>query len=197
MRYLVVFNCNLQDFSCWFKTVVPPLPPESKQQSKQWTVTGKSAPKNAKTVFVGWEDDSQMLSASQEIILINYLEQGKTIRGNYYAAMLECLRNERNMAKIGHTKVLYIRTPRIYHHNGKISQIWFWIDSSSTLSPWLGPVLELENLAVWMKFLVNEDVIDAFNDYFAKFDKTYFAGCTKQLETCWTKVCNLLWRPCQ
>ena len=49
-------------------------------------------------------------------------------------------------------------------------------------------------MKVWLggkKFSSNEEVFAAVTDYFAEFDKTYFADGLKKLETRWTKCIAL------
>jgi hypothetical protein len=55
-----------------------------KQQSKQWTAKGETARKVMVTAF--WD--------SYGILLIDYLEKGKSITGVYYASLLDKLKAE-------------------------------------------------------------------------------------------------------
>ncbi|GFX30607.1 histone-lysine N-methyltransferase SETMAR [Trichonephila clavipes] len=58
--------------------------PKTKIQSKHWTAKGEPAPKKAKTVI--WD--------SHGVILIDYLQKGKTLTFAYYAYLLDKLKAE-------------------------------------------------------------------------------------------------------
>ncbi|UYV70862.1 hypothetical protein LAZ67_8000908 [Cordylochernes scorpioides] len=65
---------------------------ESNQQSMQWRPSGSPPPKKAKTVpsvgkvmvFVFWDSDG--------VLLLDFLNKGQTITGNYYANLVKQLR---------------------------------------------------------------------------------------------------------
>ena len=70
----------------------PPLHTETKEQSKQWTEKGESAPKKAVP-----SADKIMASVfwdARGIIFIDYLQKGRTINGEYYANLLQRLDDE-------------------------------------------------------------------------------------------------------
>jgi histone-lysine N-methyltransferase SETMAR len=85
------FNKNKIDFGRRFITMdetwIYHYTPESKQQSKQWTEAGCSAPKKTKLVpsagkfmaSVFWDAEGNF---------IGYFEKGKTITGKYYSILL-------------------------------------------------------------------------------------------------------------
>jgi histone-lysine N-methyltransferase SETMAR len=68
--------------------------PETKQQSKQWTVKGEPAPKKAKTVASVSKVIATVFWDARGIIFIDYLQKGKTITGVYYANLLDKLKEE-------------------------------------------------------------------------------------------------------
>ena len=72
--------------------------PETKIQSKQQTAKGKLAPKNEKTVFLAGKVMATVFWDSHGVILIDYLQKGKTITGTYYVSFLDKL----NLWKNGH-----------------------------------------------------------------------------------------------
>ena len=93
--------------------------PETKIQSKQWTAKGEPAPKKAKTVFSAGKVMATVFWDSHGVILIDYLQKGKTITGAYYASLLDKLKAE--LAENGHicrnrkfcfTKTTHRLTPR-------------------------------------------------------------------------------------
>ena len=63
--------------------------PETKNQSKMWTGPGESAPKKAKTVTSAGKVMATIFWDSYGIILIDYLQKGKTITGEYYTSLLD------------------------------------------------------------------------------------------------------------
>jgi histone-lysine N-methyltransferase SETMAR len=65
---------------------------ETKEQLKQWISTGEPAPKKAKTVKSAGKVMATVFWDARGIILIDYLEKGKTITGEYYASLLEQLK---------------------------------------------------------------------------------------------------------
>lgn len=89
------YNHNPQDFLRRFisvdKTWIHHYTPETKQQSKQWTKSGERPPKKAKTVLSAGKVMTTVLWDSQGIILVDYLEKGKTISSTYYASLLDKL----------------------------------------------------------------------------------------------------------
>ena len=73
---------------------------ESKEQSEQWVLPGKCASKKAKTVLSAGKVMATVFWDSQGIILIDYLEIGKTITGTYDVSLLDRLKAE--LKKNGH-----------------------------------------------------------------------------------------------
>jgi histone-lysine N-methyltransferase SETMAR len=62
--------------------------PESKQQSKQWTEAGCSAPKKTRSVPSAGKVMALVFWNAEGILFINYLKKGKTITGKYYSNLL-------------------------------------------------------------------------------------------------------------
>ena len=83
---------------------------ESKQQSKQWTAFGENAPKKAKTVLSAGKVMTTVFWDSQEIIFIDYLQNGQTITETYYATLLTCLKEElrTKRPRLAHKKVIFL-----------------------------------------------------------------------------------------
>ena len=85
------FNKNETDFMHRFITMdetwIHHYTPESKQQSKQWTEAGCSAPKKTRLVPSAGKVMASVFWDA-EYIFIDYLEKGKTITGEYYSNLL-------------------------------------------------------------------------------------------------------------
>jgi histone-lysine N-methyltransferase SETMAR len=86
------FNKNETDFVRRFITMVETwihhYTSESKQQSKQWTEAGCSAPKKTRSVPSAEKVLALVFWDAESILFIDYLEKGKTIIGEYYSNFL-------------------------------------------------------------------------------------------------------------
>jgi histone-lysine N-methyltransferase SETMAR len=89
------FNKNKTDFVHRFITMdetwIHHYAPESKQQSKQWTEAGCSAPKKTRSVPSTGKVIASEFWDAEGILFIDYLEKGKTITGEYYSNLLTIL----------------------------------------------------------------------------------------------------------
>ena len=89
---LGMFQRNSKEFLRRYVTVdetwIHYYTPETKNQSKMWTGSGQSAPKIAKTVPSAGKVMATIFWDSHGIILIDYLQKGKTITREYYAIHL-------------------------------------------------------------------------------------------------------------
>jgi histone-lysine N-methyltransferase SETMAR len=83
------FNKNKTDFVHQFiitdETWIHHYTLESKQQSKQWTEAGCSAPKKTRLVPSAGKVMASVFWDAEGILCIDYLEKGKTITGEYYS----------------------------------------------------------------------------------------------------------------
>jgi hypothetical protein len=97
---LARFNKNKTDFVHLFITMdetwIHHYTPESKQQSKQWTEAGCSAPKKIRSVPSAGRDMALVFWDAEGILFIDYLEKGKTICMEYYSNLLT-RRDEKNL----------------------------------------------------------------------------------------------------
>jgi histone-lysine N-methyltransferase SETMAR len=86
------FNKNKTNFVRRFITMdetwIHHYTPESKQQSKQWTKASCSAPKKAISVPSAGKVMALVFWNAEGILFIDYLENGKTITGEYYSNLL-------------------------------------------------------------------------------------------------------------
>ncbi|UYV60700.1 B3GNT1 [Cordylochernes scorpioides] len=89
---------------------------EIKQQSKQWVEAIGSAPKKAKSIEPARKVMANMFRDAKEILLIDYLEKGRTITGEYHYNFLEQLD-----VKIRE------KMPGLWKKNSSFNQIcWQW-----------------------------------------------------------------------
>jgi hypothetical protein len=88
-------NKNKTDFVRRFITMdetwIHHYTPESKQQSKQWTEAGCSAPKKTRSVSSAGKVMASMFWDAAVILFIDYLEKSQTITGEYYYNLLTTL----------------------------------------------------------------------------------------------------------
>ena len=86
------FNKNKTDFMCRFITVgetwIHHYTREFKQQSKQWTEAGCSAPKKTRSVPSVGRVMASVFWDADGILFIDYLEKGKTVTREYYSSVL-------------------------------------------------------------------------------------------------------------
>ncbi|XP_065658445.1 histone-lysine N-methyltransferase SETMAR-like [Hydra vulgaris] len=73
---------------------VPRLLTLDQKCSKQWVANGEQASKKAKTVFSAGKVMATVFWDCCRVILIDYLQKGKTITGAYYASLLDKLKEQ-------------------------------------------------------------------------------------------------------
>ena len=82
------FKRNKMDFKRRFITVdvtwIHHFTPEIKEHPKHWTEAGGSEPKKAKTVQSAGKVMASVFWDYKGILLIDYLQKGKTINSEYY-----------------------------------------------------------------------------------------------------------------
>jgi len=83
------FDKNKTDFARRFITMdetwIHHCTSESKQQSKQWTEAGSSAPKKTSSVPSAGKVMTLVFWDAEGILFIDYLEKGKTMTEEYYS----------------------------------------------------------------------------------------------------------------
>jgi hypothetical protein len=95
--------------------------PESKQQSKQWTEAGRSAPKKTRSVPSAGKVMALVFWDAEGILFIDYLEKGKTITREYYFNLLTRLNEKIRFAKEkNHLSSGQCTHPQKCFGNGKI-----------------------------------------------------------------------------
>ena len=119
------FSKNKTDFVRRFITMdetwIHHYTPESKQQSKQWTEAGCSAPKKTRSVPSGKVMASVFWDA-EGILFIDYLEKGKTIIGEYYSNLLTRLDEKKFVRKDPVCKI----KKKIFHQDPPTKAFWQW-----------------------------------------------------------------------
>ena len=83
------------------ETWVHHFQPETKQQSKHWTLLGSPPPKEAKTGMSARKVMASILCDAEGVLLVDYLDKGHTITGAYYAELLRQLRETIKQIQLG------------------------------------------------------------------------------------------------
>ena len=140
-----------------------------KKQSKQWVEADGSASKKAKTVLSSGKVMATVFWYSQGVVLIDYLEKGKTITGQYYATLLDQLKDTIK-AKRPHLAKKRVHLVLLPH---------------TPYSPDLAPsdFFLFPNMKKWLderRFASNAEVIAEANAYFEGLEKSYYAEGLKK-----------------
>ena len=203
---LKMFKGNPREFLRRYVTVdetwIHHYTPETKEQSKQWTSPGERAPKKAKRVPSAGKVMATVFWDSQGIILIDYLEKGRTITGQYYCALLD-----KFDAALKEKRPRLQRKKILFHHDNapahscrlatvKLDELRYELLPHPPYSPDLAPCdfFLFPNLKKWLggrRFTSNEEVIAETNAYFAEFDKSYYLEGLKKLENRWARCIEL------
>jgi len=184
-----MFRSNKAEFLRRFITMdetwVHHFTPETKEQSKQWTEKGESAPKKAKTVPSAGKVMASVFWDARGIIFIDYLQKGRTINGEYYANLLQRLGDEikEQRPHVAKKKVLFHQDNAPVHTSiiamAKINELKFELLPHAPYSPDLAPsdYFLFPNLKKWLgdkRFTNNEEVESAVNGYFEEFNSSYY-----------------------
>lgn len=131
---------------------------------------------------------------AKEILLIDYLEKGESITGEYYAVLLEKLKTAIAEKRPGMIKKRCCSTTahRCIQAAEKLTELRFKILSHPLYSPDLAPsdyylFSKLKTFLAGQKFWSNEEVIQNVNEYFEDLEKTHFREGIMNLEKRWGK----------
>lgn len=136
------------------------------------------------------------------ILLIDYLEKGKTITGKYYASLLDQLNYEikRKRPHLNKKKVLFHQDNAPSHTSriaaAKFDDLHYELLKHPPYSPDLAPCdfFLFPNLKKWLggkRFSSNSEVVEATNAYFEDFDISYYTDGIKKLEYRWNACVEL------
>ena len=148
-QYLEGFNKNKPYFVYRFiimdVTWIHHYTPESKQQSKQWTEAGCSAPKKTRSVPSAGKVMASVFWDAEGILFIDYLEKGKTIIGEYYYNLLTRLdeKNREKSSGLQRKKVIFLQDNAPAHKSvfaiGKLRDLRYELLKHPPYSPDLAP----------------------------------------------------------
>ena len=166
-----------------------------------WTGPGESAPKKAKTVPSAGKVMATIFWDSHGIILMDYLQKGKNITRDYYASSLdrfEAIWNKKrpHLAKKSafpprnapaHTTAIAVA--KLFDLRHEILPHPPYFPNLALFDYFLFP-----NMKTWLggkRFISNEEIISATNEYFEGFDKNYVLEGIKELEYRYNKCIHL------
>lgn len=168
--------------------------PESKQDSMQWHKKGTPPPKKFKVSQSAGKIMATVFWDSEGILLIDYKDKGVSITGQYYASILERLKEsikEKRRGKL--TKGVLLLHDNAPVHKSRVAlaalhNVGFDILDHPPYSPDLAPsdyylFPKLKKELRGKKFSTDEEVKDAVSAYFSDKDKTFFyEGIHKLIE---------------
>ena len=184
------------------ETWVHHFDPETKMQSMQWKHAGSPTPKKFKvTPSVGkvmasvfWDCDG--------VIMIDYLEKGRTITDEYYATELRRLREEIKRKRRGKLRRgIWLLQDNAPAHTSRIAtaaaeESGFRILPHAPYSPDLAPsdfylFPKLKSDLRGRRFDTDNDVISAVETFLEGCEKTWYRTGLEMLEKRWTKCIEL------
>jgi len=200
------FNKNKTDFVHQFITMdetwVRHYTPESKQQPKQWTEAGCSAPKKTRSVPSAGKVMLSVFWDAEGILFIDYLEKGKTITGEYYSNLLtrldEKIRDKR--PGLQKKKIIFHQDNATAHKSvlamGKLRDLYYELLEHPPYSPGLAPsdfclFPKLKIFLAGQHFSSKQEAIAAVDGYFADLMKNHYRDKIMALEHCWNKCISL------
>ena len=180
------------------ETWVHHFTPESKQQSKQWKHPGSPPPKKAKTVPSAGKVMASVLWDADGILMIDYLQKGKTINGAYYSSLLKQLKERIKIKRRGKIRkgVLFHQDNAPAHKSvvamAAINDCGFELVQHPPYSPDLAPsdfhlFPKLKKAISGSHFQSDDDVILAVEDFLEGQDKDFFKSRIEALQHRWSK----------
>lgn len=184
------------------ETWVHHFDPESKKQSMQWKHPGSPPPKKFKRVPSAGKVMASIFWDSQGIIMIDYLAQGRTINGAYYADELRRLRQEIVRKRRGKlTQGVLLLHDNAPAHTSQVAMsaatdCGFEILPHPPYSPDLAPsdfylFPKLKTKLRGRRFGSNEDVMEAVNQFLEDQNREFYLNGLNKLEHRWTKCIDV------
>lgn len=170
--------------------------PESKMESMEWRTSDEGAPKKFKVQSSAGKVMATIFWDCKGILLIDYLEKGKTVTGEYYANVLKQLREaikEKRRGKLA-SKVLLLHDNAPAHGSrigvAALAECGFEPIRHPPYSPDLAPsdyflFQELKKKLRGTRFSTLEDLKVSVSEHFDSKSQDYFSGgLFKLVERC-------------
>ena len=176
--------------------------PETKLQSKQWKHTTSPPPVKFRKIASAGKVMASVFWDSEGILMIDYLERGKTITGVHYADQIRKLRaaiKQKRRGKLSHGVLLHQDNAPAHMSavaRAAIRECGFQLLNHPPYSPDLAPsdyhmFRSLKDSLRGQKFDSDEEVIHAINSWFEQQDKNFFVDGVKSLAHRWGKCVAL------
>jgi histone-lysine N-methyltransferase SETMAR len=205
-QHLDRFRKNKTDFVRRFITMdetwVYHYDPELRQQTAEWTEPGCSAPKQVKGSKSSKKIMASVFWDAKGILMIDYLQTGKTITGEYYCSLLDQLdvkiREKRPGLK--KKKIIFHQDNAPAHKSAltisKLTELKYELLEHPPYSPDLAPsdfhlFPNLKKSLRGKRFSSNEEVIAAIEGYFEGLPENHFSTGIHELENRWNKCIEL------
>lgn len=203
---LNLFEKNPTEFMRRFVTTdetwVHHYTPETREQSKQWAERGSSLTRKGKSVPSIKKIMASVFWDAKGIILIDYLDKGRAMNGEYFSNLLDRLEKKISETRPGlHKKEIILHQDNALHYKkalamGKIRDFKFELLEHPPHSPDLAPSSyylfpKLNKFLAGKRFASNEDVISAVNGYFSSLPKVHFKNGIETLQKRWAKCIEL------
>ena len=178
------------------ETWVHHFTPEAKQHSKQWKHPVSPPPKKAKTVPSAGKVMASVFWDADGILLIDYLQKGRTINGTYYASLLTQLREKIKIKRCGKlTKGVLFHQDNVHKSviaMAAIHDCGFKLIEHPPYSPDLAPpdfhqFPKLKTLISGTHFQSNDDIIHAVDGFLNGQEKDFFKSGIEALKHGWQK----------
>jgi len=158
---------------------------DPEQQSKQWKHVTSPTPGKFRKIASAGKIMSSVFWDSEGVLMIGYLERGKTVTGVYYTELIRKLRSaieEKRCGKLSHGVLLH--QDNAPAHTSAVAmpairECGLELLSQLPYSPDLAPsdyhvFRSLKDSLRGQRFGCDEEVIDMINDWFELQDKQFF-----------------------
>lgn len=177
--------------------------PESKQEAKEWCEAGSSAPKRVRVQKSAKKVMASVFWDAKGILLVDYLQTGKTINSEYYRKLLDQLDAKIREKRPGLTKkkIIFHQDNAPAHKSvltmAKINELKYDLLEHPPYSPDLAPsdfwlFSHLKKFMRGKHFSSNDEVIAAVDEYFADLPENHYRNGIHKLEERWNKCIELL-----
>ena len=201
-----LYEANEDEFLARFVTMdetwVHHFDPETKRQSMEWKNPGSPTPKRPKRSISAGKVMASVFWDAEGIIMIDYLEKGKTMTSDRYCTLLSQLKEKIKSKRRGKLQrgVLYHQDNAPVHKAArsmaKIQDIGFEILDHPAYSPDLAPsdfflFGNLKKNLRGVQYRSDEEVIEAVEGYFESKNKSFYLAGIKDLKMRWRKCISL------
>jgi histone-lysine N-methyltransferase SETMAR len=176
--------------------------PETKQASMQWKHVNSPPPKKFRVQKSAGKIMATVFWDTEGIIMVDYLEKGKTVSGEYYAMLLRQLHDRLKEIRRGKlTRGVLLLQDNAPVHNSNVSKVavadcGYELLPHPPYSPDLAPCdyflfPMLKSVLKGKVFRTDVDMISAVNAYFEAHSSDFYLKGLEKLEHRWTKCISL------